>query len=190
MWNLLQKQSNIAKDKFVEWNELTLQNARIGIFSHLCVDQIGYFIADFHTRFHSQENSECRERVSGPPPYRVTIAVPSFLPARPSIWPSSVQSPLCAISSFSWVPAPRTLSMLCSSCGESPLLATFPSAIRVPGSGALSHPRDIPLIALFWWCSPKKHELRRKACVLHLLNGPVLAGDSQCLSRLQTSFWQ
>lgn len=101
MWNLLQKQSNIAKDKFVEWNELTLQNARIGIFSHLCVDQIGYFIADFHTRFHSQENSECRERVSGPPPYRVTIAVPSSCQGDPASDPAVLSPPLCAISSFS-----------------------------------------------------------------------------------------
>lgn len=152
--------------------------------------RLAILFTDFHTRFYPQENTECRERVSAPPPYRADITFPSFLPGRTGIWCCSAQPQLCATSSFSWVPAPRTLSMLCSSCGESPLLATFPSAIRVPGSGALSHPRDIPLIALFWWCSPKKHELRRKACVLHLLNGPVLAGDSQCLSRLQTSFWQ
>lgn len=159
---------------------------------HLSIRLVILF-TDFQTRFHSQENTECRERVSAPPPYRVTIAVPSFLPARPSIWPSSVQSPLCAISSFSWVPAPRSLSMLCSSYVESPLLPS----LQLSGSQALlfspTHETILAsaaLIVLFWWCSPKKHVTRRKACVLHLLNEPALAGDSYCLSKLQTSFWQ
>lgn len=155
--------------------------------------RLAILFTDFHTRFYPQENTECRERVSAPPPYRADITFPSFLPGRTGIWCCSAQPQLCATSSFSWVPAPRSLSMLCSSYVESPLLPS----LQLSGSQALlfspTHETILAsaaLIVLFWWCSPKKHVTRRKACVLHLLNEPALAGDSYCLSKLQTSFWQ
>ena len=119
---------------------------------HLSIRLVILF-TDFQTRFHSQENTECRERVSAPPPYRVTIAVPSSCQGDPASDPAVLSPPLCAISSFSWVPAPRSLSMLCSSYVESPLLPS----LQLSGSQALlfspTHETILAsaaLIVLFW----------------------------------------
>lgn len=116
MWNSLQEQSSIAGDHFEEWYKMPLQAALMGVVS--CrPDSLIYSLSFTYVSFHRRTWSARKGFLHHLPAEQPLQYI--WMPGRPASGAAVLSPPICPTCSFSWVPAPRTPSALCSSCGES-----------------------------------------------------------------------